>query len=198
MVKAHQREQFTYSLAGPLRRPAFESRDEADVTFHREVGEKADFLDRVSDATPQPDGVPSRGRLTFHEHLARGRRKQSVDQLERGGLAGATPAQQHQRLAMLHPQVEAGDQVGTGVDRIVDVAKFDDVCGDLLHRSGPSLRQPWNNTSRSAPDLQSLANDNMVLWARKPSHQRDMLLRIRPTPRVIQSDCRRPSYPERS
>ena len=44
-----------------LRRPAFQLRHQANVSFHREVREEPRFLDDITHASAQADGIPLQG-----------------------------------------------------------------------------------------------------------------------------------------
>ncbi len=81
--------------------PAEQRRSDRDVLRDGHVREEADLLEDVADLAPQHVGLHGGGVFAVEQHAARRRLDEPVDHLERGGLAGARAAQQHQQLALL-------------------------------------------------------------------------------------------------
>ena len=87
-----------------LRRPVFQLRHQANISFHREVREQPRLLDDIADAPTQADGIPLPGRDPFNLNVTGARFQQPVDELERGGFAGPAAAQEHQSFTPAHTQ----------------------------------------------------------------------------------------------
>src|SRR5581483_6710493 len=109
-IQAGQLQQFAHSVLDTLLRPFFDFRDQRDIPFHREVGEKTDILNNVTDAAPEQDHIPCDRGPALDLNFAGTGREQPVDQLKRGGLARAAASQQHQGFAPVYLQFEVANK----------------------------------------------------------------------------------------
>ncbi len=75
-------------------RPIFEVGNKRDVFCNREVREKPSFLNDITDAAAQADGIPVGGGATVDEHCSRGGKQESIDELEERGLAAAATSEE--------------------------------------------------------------------------------------------------------
>src|ERR1039458_8187728 len=90
----------------PVGGPAFDSRDETDIAFYREMREQADILDDIADASPQVNHIALGGGRTVHVYFPAAWVQQTIDQLQGSGFAGAAASQQNQSLAALHLKIQ--------------------------------------------------------------------------------------------
>ena len=122
-IQSHEIEQLAHALCRTSGRPPLEPGHEADVPLHGEVREQPDLLDHVPNAAPEP-GHGEIGRpLAGEVHLARRRLEQAVDELQRGGLPGAAPPEQHERLAGADREGEIVHQHAAGAGIREGIAK---------------------------------------------------------------------------
>ena len=120
-----QPQQFIDPLLDALGRPVEQPRDHGDVLGHGHVREQAAPLKDVADAAPQLDGVHGADVPPVHLDSPRGRLDQPIDHLQRGGLAAARPAQQHEHLPGGDPQADLGNREVAGVVRFADLFQDD-------------------------------------------------------------------------
>jgi hypothetical protein len=84
--KAHELHQFHGSGANTVLRPTLKSWNHADIALNREMRKQSRFLNDVSDAPAQLDGVPLCGRASFDHNLTLCWVEQPVDQFQKGGF----------------------------------------------------------------------------------------------------------------
>ena len=68
-VKPNQSQELANAHSGAATVPFFERGDERDVFSHSEMGKEASFLDHVTNASPQADGVPSGSGATADQNF---------------------------------------------------------------------------------------------------------------------------------
>ena len=86
--------------------------------------EESDVLDGIADAAAQLRRFPLGDRLALDAHFAGGRVEQTVDQLERGGFAGAAAAQSINVSPRLHCEVQGTQETAcrrAGEARVVEL-----------------------------------------------------------------------------
>ena len=128
-IEADELEHF-FDAGGDARGgPAFQRRDEGDVFRHGEMGEEAGVLNDVPDAAAEADGVPLRSGAVLNENFALGRKQDSVNQFEEGGLAAAAATEEDERLTLWN--CEGNPRNDASHRNIVyvkcDVAEFDQI-----------------------------------------------------------------------
>jgi hypothetical protein len=69
-IEADEMEHFIDANGGARGVPVFQSGDKGDVFCDGEMGEKTGFLNYVTDAAAEADGVPSGGRATLDEDFS--------------------------------------------------------------------------------------------------------------------------------
>jgi len=85
------------------------SRGTGHVVSHVQVGEQADLLDDIPDASPQLDRVGAGDVVAVQEDPPARRLDQAVDHLQRGGLPTSRRPHQHGDLALADLEVERVD-----------------------------------------------------------------------------------------
>jgi hypothetical protein len=103
----------------------FNRRHYSNIATHRVVREQANFLNCVPDVPAQLDNVPVASGTTFNEKIARRNLVQTIDQLERGCLSRATPAQQDQNLSSVNFEIKITQNFASVWDLIRNAAKFE-------------------------------------------------------------------------
>ena len=68
------------------------------------MGEQSHFLNYVTNAPPQLDGIPVLDAPALNKQIARGAIAESIDQLEHRGFAAATSAEQGDCFALMNSQ----------------------------------------------------------------------------------------------
>src|SRR5438309_11835682 len=92
------------------------------------------FLDGVTNVAAKLNHVPLRGGAAIDEYLAFTLRYQTVDELERCGLAGTAAPQQHERFTAADGKIEIRDERAITVDAVGDVDEFNCRCWRVIHR----------------------------------------------------------------
>ncbi len=122
--------------------PIFEVGNKRDVFSNREMGEKASFLNDITDAAAEADRVPLGGGATVDEHCSRSGKEQAIDELEESGLSASAAAEEDESFGRGNGKRNIGDEgargraVGGG-STTGDTAKldnrFDGGCGFRIH-----------------------------------------------------------------
>ena len=83
-------------------------RHQTNVAFNGEMGEEPCFLDDVADTAAKANLIPIERGTPFHPNFTRGRLEQAINELECGSFAGSAAAEERQRFAAVHIQVDVG------------------------------------------------------------------------------------------
>jgi len=137
--QANQFKHLPHPPADSLGRPAFQLRHQAHVAFHREVREESCFLDAITDASAQANGVPRERRTPFHLDFARARFQHVGDKLERGSFTGPAAAEQHEGFAAAHAKAHVRKEQVRICRAERHAAKLNDGFGHFAHRSAKPL-----------------------------------------------------------
>jgi len=78
------------------------------------MGEKASFLNDITDAAAEADGVPIRGSATVDEDVSRIGEQHAVDEPEKRGLPAAAAAEKDERFAGRNGERDIGDKGAGG------------------------------------------------------------------------------------
>ncbi len=99
-IEANQQEHFLDAGGRARDVPFLQSGHEGYVLGDREMGEEAGFLDDVTNAATEPNGVPIGGGAGLDEDFPMRGKQHSNYQLEKGGLAAAAAAEEDECLAL--------------------------------------------------------------------------------------------------
>lgn len=127
--QADERQELGDALSDARFGPPRDATEEADVLADRQVREQPDVLPHVSDATPQSDRIPRRGRVPFDADLAAVGQRKTVDEPEERGLAGPAAADEREDVAGCEAEIEPREHAGT-----VRILEADAVERDHSHR----------------------------------------------------------------
>src|SRR5712664_1110116 len=86
-IEADEGEKFADARRNAGGIPLFKGGDKRDVLGHGEMGEKPRFLNYITDAAAEPNGIPFGGRSAADDDLARGGNKEAIDEFKQRGLA---------------------------------------------------------------------------------------------------------------
>ena len=106
-VESDELEQVGHPLINAFPRPSFQPRHDGNVPGDCHMWKQSDLLQYVSDAAPQPDGLPFTGVTTLDEHGARLRQQEAIYQLEKRRFARSAAPDHRQNLAGIHAEREA-------------------------------------------------------------------------------------------
>ena len=130
-VEADEIEHLASSLTFSRRFPIFKPQHESDILGNGKMRKQPAVLDNVADMPPEPNGIPLGRWPTIDQNFTGGWLDQPIDELKRGSFTAARFAKEDQYLAGKNVEIEPVDYCRT-VDRIADIAKFDDGF-DLAH-----------------------------------------------------------------
>ena len=89
-----------------LRWPLQQARNQKDIVFHCPVRQQSEFLDHISDLTPQLNRIEFEYVLAIDEHRALTWLEHAIDEPEGRCLAGTTAPKQNQRFSPLNLETE--------------------------------------------------------------------------------------------
>ena len=98
-LEANDAEHFSDTFFSTIFRPMLEFRNKTDVSFDREVGEQARFLDDITDFAAQPNGIPFGCCPALDKDFAGVWLKKAVYEFQRGSFSRAAAAKQDQCFA---------------------------------------------------------------------------------------------------
>jgi hypothetical protein len=88
-IEANESKEFVDASGSAGSIPFFKGRDERDVLGNGEMGEKACFLNYITDAAAEANGIPFGGGATADDDLACGGNEETIDEFKQRGLAAA-------------------------------------------------------------------------------------------------------------
>jgi len=89
VVEADESKEFVDASSSAGSIPFFKGGDERDVLGNREMGEKTCFLNYITDAAAEANGIPLGGGTTADDDLACGGNEEAIYEFKQRGLAAA-------------------------------------------------------------------------------------------------------------
>jgi len=100
-----------FGIAGSdaIRRPTFQTRNQADILLYGEMRQQADFLDDIANAAAKLDGIPVENVFVLDEEGAGGEQAQTINEFEESSFAAAAATEKSDCFAMMDLERNGGE-----------------------------------------------------------------------------------------